>query len=32
MRIANISDTHFGDPMGTLVHRDDGGKIVIGPR
>jgi len=32
MRIAIISDTHFGDPMGTLVHRNGEGKIVIGPR
>ncbi|MBU0699464.1 MAG: metallophosphoesterase [Proteobacteria bacterium] len=32
MRIAIISDTHFGDPMGTLVQSDDHGKIVIGPR
>ena len=32
MRIAIISDTHFGDPMGTLVHRDSEGEIAIGPR
>ncbi len=32
MRIAMISDTHLGDPMGTLVHRDGNGEIVIGSK
>ncbi len=32
MRIAIISDTHFGDTMGTLVHRDNANNIVIGSR
>lgn len=32
MRIAIISDTHFGDPMCTLVERDKNGKPVIGAK
>jgi predicted phosphodiesterase len=32
MRFAIISDTHFGDPMCTLVTRNKAGKIVLGPK
>jgi len=32
MRVVIISDTHFGDPMGTLVVRDDKDNIVLGPK
>lgn len=32
MRIAIISDTHFGDPMCTLVTRNNNGDIVTGPK
>ena len=32
MRIAVISDTHFGDPMCSLVERDDEGNITIGSK
>ena len=32
MRIAIISDTHFGDPAGTLVRKDRSGNIVVGPK
>jgi predicted phosphodiesterase len=32
MRIAVISDTHFGDPMCTLVEQGGNGKITKGPK
>lgn len=32
MRLAIISDTHFGDPMGTLIVRNKKGKLVVGPK
>ena len=32
MRIAIVSDTHFGDPMSTLVVFGKNGKPVIGPK
>ncbi|MBN1901762.1 metallophosphoesterase [Candidatus Sumerlaeota bacterium] len=32
MRITIISDTHFGDPMGTLVTQDGDMKATIGPQ
>ena len=32
MRIAIVSDTHFGDPMSTLVEFGKNGKPVIGPK
>ena len=30
MRVAVVSDTHFGDPLGTLVARHDG-RLTVGP-
>lgn len=32
MRIAIVSDTHFGDDAGTLVREDQNPVPVIGPR
>ncbi len=32
MKLAIISDTHFGDPMSTLVSYDSNNKPVIGPK
>ncbi len=32
MRIAIISDTHFGDPMGTLIVCNTRGNLVMGPK
>ena len=32
MRLALISDTHFGDPLCTLINTTDSGALVPGPR
>ena len=32
MKLALISDTHFGDPAGTLIEADRTGKLVPGPK
>ncbi|HEO64620.1 MAG TPA: metallophosphoesterase, partial [Spirochaetes bacterium] len=32
MKLAIISDTHFGDPMGTLVSYDSSNKPIVGPK